>query len=31
VPTIHPFVAAKQCTTVDHLTAGRFALNVVCG
>jgi len=31
VPTIHPIVAAKQCTTVDHLTAGRFALNVVCG
>jgi len=30
VPTIHPIVAAKQCTTVDHLT-GRFALNVVCG
>ncbi len=31
VPTIHPIVAAKQCTTVDHLTDGRFALNVVCG
>jgi alkanesulfonate monooxygenase SsuD/methylene tetrahydromethanopterin reductase-like flavin-dependent oxidoreductase (luciferase family) len=31
VPTIHPIVAAKQCTTVDHLTGGRFALNVVCG
>jgi len=31
VPTIHPVVAAKQCTTVDHLTGGRFALNVVCG
>src|SRR6516225_1307243 len=23
VPTIHPIVAAKQCTTVDHLTSGR--------
>jgi FMNH2-dependent dimethyl sulfone monooxygenase len=31
VPTIHPIVAAKQCTTVDHLADGRFALNVVCG
>jgi alkanesulfonate monooxygenase SsuD/methylene tetrahydromethanopterin reductase-like flavin-dependent oxidoreductase (luciferase family) len=31
VPTIHPIVAAKQCTTVDHLSGGRFALNVVCG
>jgi dimethylsulfone monooxygenase len=31
VPTIHPIVAAKQCTTVDHLTGGRFALNIVCG
>jgi FMNH2-dependent dimethyl sulfone monooxygenase len=31
VPTIHPVVAAKQCTTIDHLAGGRFALNVVCG
>jgi dimethylsulfone monooxygenase len=31
VPTLHPIVAAKQCTTVDHLSGGRFALNVVCG
>jgi dimethylsulfone monooxygenase len=31
VATIHPIVAAKQGTTVDHLTGGRFALNVVCG
>jgi alkanesulfonate monooxygenase SsuD/methylene tetrahydromethanopterin reductase-like flavin-dependent oxidoreductase (luciferase family) len=31
VPTIHPIVAAKQGTTIDHLTGGRFALNVVCG
>jgi len=31
VPTIHPIVAAKQATTVDHITNGRFALNVVCG
>lgn len=31
VPTIHPIVAAKQATTIDHITNGRFALNIVCG
>lgn len=31
VPTMHPIVAAKQATTIDHITGGRFALNVVCG
>ena len=31
VPTIHPVVAAKQATTIDHISNGRFALNVVCG
>src|SRR5713226_1276890 len=31
VPTVHPIVAAKQATTIDHITGGRFALNVVCG
>ncbi len=31
VPTIHPLVAAKQATTVDHISNGRFGLNVVCG
>jgi dimethylsulfone monooxygenase len=31
VPTIHPIVAAKQATTIDHIAGGRFALNVVCG
>jgi alkanesulfonate monooxygenase SsuD/methylene tetrahydromethanopterin reductase-like flavin-dependent oxidoreductase (luciferase family) len=31
VPTIHPIVAAKQATTIDHVTGGRFALNIVCG
>jgi alkanesulfonate monooxygenase SsuD/methylene tetrahydromethanopterin reductase-like flavin-dependent oxidoreductase (luciferase family) len=31
VPTIHPIVAAKQATTIDHISRGRFALNVVCG
>jgi alkanesulfonate monooxygenase SsuD/methylene tetrahydromethanopterin reductase-like flavin-dependent oxidoreductase (luciferase family) len=31
VPTIHPIVAAKQATTIDHISNGRFALNIVCG
>ena len=31
VPTMHPIMAAKQGTTIDHISNGRFALNVVCG
>ena len=31
VPTVHPVLAAKQGATIDHITDGRFALNVVCG
>ncbi len=31
VATIHPLVAAKQATTVDHVSGGRFGLNIVCG
>jgi FMNH2-dependent dimethyl sulfone monooxygenase len=31
VPTIHPCLAAKQAGTVDHISNGRFALNIVCG
>jgi alkanesulfonate monooxygenase SsuD/methylene tetrahydromethanopterin reductase-like flavin-dependent oxidoreductase (luciferase family) len=31
VPTIHPVMAAKQATTVDHVSGGRFALNIVTG
>ena len=31
VPTMHPVLAAKQSTTIDHITNGRFALNIVCG
>lgn len=31
VPTVHPLLAAKQSTTIDHITNGRFALNIVCG
>ncbi|RTL69036.1 MAG: LLM class flavin-dependent oxidoreductase [Pseudonocardiaceae bacterium] len=30
-PTMHPIVAAKQAATVDLISAGRFALNVVGG
>ena len=31
VLTVHPVMAAKQATTIDHITGGRFALNVVTG
>ena len=31
VPTIHPVMAAKQAMTIDHISAGRFALNIVTG
>jgi FMNH2-dependent dimethyl sulfone monooxygenase len=31
VPTVHPVLAAKQGTTVDHISNGRFALNLVTG
>lgn len=31
VPTVHPVMAAKQSTTIDHVTGGRFNLNVVTG
>jgi alkanesulfonate monooxygenase SsuD/methylene tetrahydromethanopterin reductase-like flavin-dependent oxidoreductase (luciferase family) len=31
VPVVPPIMAAKQCTTIDHISGGRFALNVVCG
>ena len=31
VTTVHPLLAAKQGTTIDHITGGRFALNIVCG
>ncbi|WP_433503676.1 LLM class flavin-dependent oxidoreductase [Pseudonocardia halophobica] len=30
-PTVHPIVAAKQAATVDLISGGRFALNVVGG
>ncbi|HZV07165.1 MAG TPA: LLM class flavin-dependent oxidoreductase [Gemmataceae bacterium] len=31
VPSIHPVLAAKQATTIDHVGGGRFTLNVVTG
>ena len=31
VPTVHPIVAAKQAATIDHISNGRFALNLVMG
>ena len=30
-PIIHPIVAAKMATTIDHVSNGRFGLNVVMG
>ena len=27
----HPIVAAKMFATMDHISAGRFGLNIVCG
>ena len=31
VPLIHPVLAAKQAVTIDHISGGRFGLNVVAG
>jgi FMNH2-dependent dimethyl sulfone monooxygenase len=31
LPTVHPIVAAKAGTTIDHISRGRFALNMVMG
>jgi dimethylsulfone monooxygenase len=31
VTTVHPLLAAKQGATIDHISNGRFALNIVCG
>jgi len=28
---MRPVFAAKQSTTIDHITNGRFAPNIVCG
>ena len=31
VPLVHPLMVAKMASTIDHVTGGRFALNIVCG
>jgi len=31
VAFIHPVLAAKQFVTVDHISQGRFGVNIVCG
>ena len=31
VPALHPIVAAKQSVTIDHITGGRFGVNLVAG
>jgi alkanesulfonate monooxygenase SsuD/methylene tetrahydromethanopterin reductase-like flavin-dependent oxidoreductase (luciferase family) len=31
LPTVHPIMAAKQSVTVDHISNGRFAINLVMG
>ena len=31
MPTLHPLLAAKQGATIDHVSGGRFGLNVVAG
>ena len=31
VPMMHPIVVAKMAATIDHISGGRFALNVVAG
>jgi dimethylsulfone monooxygenase len=31
LPTVHPIVAAKSAATIDHVSRGRFALNLVMG
>jgi FMNH2-dependent dimethyl sulfone monooxygenase len=30
-PAIHPLICAKAGATVDHVSSGRFGLNIVCG
>ena len=31
VSNMHPVIAAKAITTIDHISGGRFGLNMVCG
>lgn len=28
---VHPLLATTQFATIDHLSGGRFGLNIVCG
>ena len=30
-PLVHPVTAAKQAATIDHVSSGRFVMNLVCG
>jgi FMNH2-dependent dimethyl sulfone monooxygenase len=30
-PLVHPVAAAKQAATIDHVSGGRFVMNLVCG
>ena len=31
MPTVHPVRAAKEVATIDHISGGRFGLNIVAG
>jgi dimethylsulfone monooxygenase len=31
IPTVHPLLAAKQAAAIDHISHGRFSLNLVTG
>lgn len=31
ISVVHPIVAAKQGATIDHISGGRYGLNIVCG
>jgi alkanesulfonate monooxygenase SsuD/methylene tetrahydromethanopterin reductase-like flavin-dependent oxidoreductase (luciferase family) len=31
VPVVHPVMAAKMIATIDHISGGRFGLNIVAG
>ncbi len=31
VPTVHPIVGAKMATTIDHISGGRYGMNLVMG
>ncbi len=31
IPTVHPVLGAKMAATIDHISGGRFGLNIVSG